>query len=122
MVCIVRIPPSSLRARSSKRITLARDPVRLALADNLLAEPFGLEAAVEDVQIRDDVLAAADNSLLGCDGAVGLYAQLESGEEGVGNLVGGEDDVLVLEEALGEEVAERVVFLVEREDGCVGNT
>lgn len=51
MVCIVRIPPSSLRARSSKRITLARDPVRLALADNLLAEPFGLEAAVEDVQI-----------------------------------------------------------------------
>ena len=122
MVCIVRIPPSSLRARSSKRITLARDPVRLALADNLLAEPFGLEAAVEDVQIRDDVLAAADDSLLGCDGAVGLYAQLKSGEERVGNLVGGKDNVLVLEEALGEEVAERVVLLVEREDGCVGNS
>jgi hypothetical protein len=122
MVCIVRIPPSSLRARSLKRITLARNPVRLALADNLLAEPFRLEAAVQDVQIRDDVLAAADDSLLGCDGAVGLDAQLESSEERVGNLVGGEDDVLVLEEALGEEVAERVVFLVEREDGCVGYT
>ena len=40
----------------------------------------------------------------------------------MGNLVGGKDNVLVLEEALGEEVAERVVFLVEREDGCVGNT
>jgi hypothetical protein len=108
--------------RSLKRITLACNPVRLALADNLLAEPFGLEAAVQDVQIRDDILAAADDSLLGCDGAVGLDAQLEGGEERVGNLVGGEDDVLVLEEALGEEVAERVVFLVEREDGRVGYT
>lgn len=108
--------------RSLKRITLARNPVRLALADNLLAEPFCLEAAVQDVQIRDDILAAADDSLLGCDGAVGLDAQLEGSKKRVGNLVGGEDDVLVLEEALGEEVAERVVFLVEREDGCVGYT
>lgn len=40
----------------------------------------------------------------------------------MGNLVGGKDNVLVLEEALGEEVAERVVLLVEREDGCVGNS
>ena len=108
--------------RSLERITLSRNPVCLALANNLLAEPFRLEAAVQNVQIRDDILAAADDSLLGCDGAVGLDAQLEGSKKRVGNLVGGEDDVLVLEEALGEEVAERVVFLVEREDGCVGYT
>lgn len=35
------------------------------------------------------------------------------------NLVGAEEDVLVLEEGGAEEVPERVVFLVECEDGRV---
>jgi hypothetical protein len=38
------------------------------------------------------------------------------------DLVCGEDDVVILEEALREEVAEGVVFLVEGEDGGIGNT
>jgi hypothetical protein len=37
------------------------------------------------------------------------------------DLVCGEDDVVILEEALREEVAEGVVFLVEGEDGGIGN-
>jgi hypothetical protein len=39
----------------------------------------------------------------------------------MGDLVGGEDNVVVLEEALREEVAKRVVFLVEGEDTGVGD-
>jgi hypothetical protein len=39
----------------------------------------------------------------------------------VRNLVCGEDNVVVLEEALGEEVAERVVFFVKGEDGGIGD-
>lgn len=39
----------------------------------------------------------------------------------MGDFVSGEGDLGVLEEALREEVAERVVFLVEGEDGSVGH-
>jgi hypothetical protein len=38
------------------------------------------------------------------------------------DLVRGEDNVVVLEEALRQEIAERVVFLVKGEDGRVGDT
>ena len=103
-------------------ITLARDPVRLALADDLLAKPFSLETAVQDVQILDDILAASDDSLFWCNCAVGLYTEFEGREKRVGHLVGGEDDVLVLEQALRKEVAKRVILLVECEDGSVGHT
>jgi hypothetical protein len=37
------------------------------------------------------------------------------------DLVCGEHDGRVLQEPLREEVAERVVFFVEGEDGCVGD-
>ena len=106
----------------SKCIPLARNPVCLALANDLLAEPFGLEAAVQYVQILNDVLAASDNSLLRCDCAIGLDSELEGREERVGDFVRREDDVVVLEEALRKEIAECVVFLVEREDGGIGHT
>lgn len=93
--------PTLIRKQAhSERVTLARDPVRLAFADDLLAEPFSLEAAVQDVQIRDDILAGPNDSLFGCDCAVGLNAEFEGREERVRDLVGGKDDVLVLEEAL----------------------
>jgi hypothetical protein len=39
----------------------------------------------------------------------------------MGHFVRGEHDGGVLEEALREEVAERVVFFVEGEDGCIGD-
>jgi hypothetical protein len=72
------------------------------------------------VQILDDILAAPDDGLLRCDCAVGLHAELEGSEERVRNFVGREDDVVVLEETLGEEVAECVILLVECEDGGIG--
>jgi hypothetical protein len=93
----------------------------LALADNLLAEPLGLEAALQGVKVHDDVTAALDDGVLRCDGAVSGDAEFEGREQWVGNLVCGEDDIVVLEEALGDQVAERVVFFVEGEDGRVGD-
>jgi hypothetical protein len=39
----------------------------------------------------------------------------------VGHFVRGEHDGGIFEEALREEIAERVVFFVEGEDGCVGD-
>jgi hypothetical protein len=95
-------------------------PLSLALADNALSEPLSLEALVQLGQIKNNIAAGGDDRLLRCNGAVGLDAELEGREEGVGHLVGGEHDSLVLEEALREQVTERVVFLVEGEDGRVG--
>jgi hypothetical protein len=37
------------------------------------------------------------------------------------DFVCGEDDVVILEEALGNQVTERVVFFVEGEDASVGD-
>lgn len=103
-------------------ISLSRDSVRLALADNLFAEPLGLEATIQDMQILNNVFAAPDNGLLRRNCAIGLDAKLEGCEERVGDFVGGEDNVIVLEETLGEEVAKCVVFLVEREYSGIGHT
>jgi hypothetical protein len=91
------------------------------VADNALADPLGLEAVVQLLQILNDVAATANDGLLGCDAAVGLHAELEGCEERMGNLVGGEDDVVVLEEALRKEIAKGMILLVEREDGGVGD-
>jgi hypothetical protein len=102
-------------------VLLALLPLSLALADDALAEPLSLEALVELGEILNDVAAAMDDRLLGCDGAVGLDAELEGREEGVRHLVGGEHDGGVLEEALREQVAEGVVLLVERKDSRVGD-
>jgi hypothetical protein len=96
-------------------------PLSLALANNALADPFSLEAIIQLLKIVDHVCAGFHNSLLGGNGAVGLNTELKRGEERVGNLVGSEHNGRVLEEALGEQIAERVVFLVEGENGCVGD-
>src|SRR5690242_18706138 len=112
--------PSPSRQRL-KPLPLARNPVRLALADNLLAQPLGLETAVQDVQILHNVLARADDGFLGGDGAVGLDAQLKGREEGVRDFVGGEDNVYVFEQPLREELAVGVVSFVEGEVGGVGD-
>lgn len=102
-------------------VLVARHALRLALADNALAQPLGREALLQLLQVLNDVPATLDNGVLGRNGAVGGDAQLEGREQRVRDLVGGEDDVVVLEEALGDKVTERVVFAVEGEDGCVGD-
>jgi hypothetical protein len=102
-------------------VLLTRHALRLAFADNLLAEPLRLEALLQHLEVLDDVLAALDDGVLRGDGAVGRDAKLEGREERMGDLVCGEDNEVILEEALGEEIAKRVVFLVEGEDGGVGD-
>jgi hypothetical protein len=100
-------------------VLLARHALRLALADNLLAEPLSREALLQQLEVLDNVPAALDDGILGCDGAVGRDAELEGRKERMRDLVCREDDVVVLEEALRQQVAKRVVFLVEGEDGRV---
>lgn len=102
-------------------VVLARKTFRLAFTNNLLAEPLSRKAALEHAEISYDIATALDDRVLGCDGAVGRDAQLEGCEERVRYFVGGEDDVIVLEEALREKVAERVVLFVEGKDSGVGN-
>jgi hypothetical protein len=103
-------------------VLLASHALRLALANNLLAQPLSREALLQQLQVLNNVSAALDDGILGCDCAVGRDAQLKGREERVRDFVCGEDNVVVLEQALREEVAERVVFLVEGEDGRVGDT
>lgn len=102
-----------------KVVLLTRNALGFTLGDNLLAEPLLLEAVVESLKILNNVPASADDGVFGGDGAIGLDAELEGSEERVGHLVRGEADVVVLEEALGEQVAERMILLVEGEDGGI---
>jgi hypothetical protein len=102
-------------------LLFARNALSFALADNLLAEPLGREALLQQLKVLDDIPAALDNGILGGDGAVGRDAELEGREQRMRDLVRGEDNVVVLEEALRQEIAERVVFLVKGEDGRVGD-
>jgi hypothetical protein len=111
--------PYAAIARSLKVVLLARHALRLALADNLLAEPLGREALLQQLEVLNDVPAALDDGILGCDGAVSRNAELKGRKQRMRDLVCGEDNVVVLEEALRQQVAERVVFLVEGEDGRV---
>lgn len=93
----------------------------LTIGDDALGDPLGSEAVAQYVQFGDNVLAALGDGLLGCDGPIGSDAQFEASEQRMRDFVGGEVDVGVLVQALGEEVAERVVFLVEGEDSGVGD-
>jgi hypothetical protein len=83
----------------------ARQPLGLTLAHDLLAEPFCLEALLELLEVVDDILATLDDRIAGRDGAIGGDTELEGREERMWDFVGGEYDVVVLEEALGKEVA-----------------
>ena len=100
---------------------LPHGPLVLALGYNLPAQPLGVEAHLEHLEVLHNVPAASEDSILGCDRAVGRDAQLERGKERVRNLVGRKGDFLVLEQPLREQVAQRVVLLVEGENGSVGN-
>lgn len=78
-------------------ILLALQSLCLALADNALSDPFRLEAIIELGQVSNDLPARLHDGFLGRDGAVGLDAQLERGEERVRDFVRGEEDGGVLE-------------------------
>nr|POE63291.1 hypothetical protein CFP56_04194 [Quercus suber] len=100
----------------------AAHSVRDAAVDGDLLELELLgELLVELLQLVDEVLAGLHDGLLGRDGAVGLDAQLEHREQRMRHLVGGEDDVRRLDELRPQQVAQRVVLLVEREHGRVGH-
>jgi hypothetical protein len=115
------LPALQHLARSLEIVLLACLALGLALANNLLAEPLGGEALLQLLEILDDIAAALDDRILGRDRAVGRDTQLKGREERVGDFVGGENDVVVLEKALREKIAEGVVLFVEREDGRVGD-
>lgn len=89
---------------------------------DLLQLHFLGKLAAEDLEVLDDIAAGVDDGLLGSDGAIGADAQLEAGEERVRHLVAGERDVLVLVQTRGQQVGERMVLLIEREDGSIGDT
>jgi hypothetical protein len=96
-------------------------PLRLALRHNPLTQPLCLKAFIQLGQILNDQSTSSHDSFLGCNSSIGLNTEFKSSEERVGDFVRGEHDGGVLEEALREEVAERVVFFVECEDGRVGD-
>lgn len=77
--------------------SISGSPLRIALADNLLAEPFGRETRIQHMQILYNVLAALDDRILRRNSSVGTNTELERGEERVRDFVGGEGDVGVLE-------------------------
>ena len=95
-------------------------PLGLALADNALAEPLSSKTVVELLEVLHDIPTAADDGVLGRHRAIRLNAELKGREERMWDLVGGKHDVIVLEQTLGEQVTERVILFVEREDCCVG--
>lgn len=76
---------------------------------------------MKSFKVGDDITAALDDNVLGCDGAIGRHAKLECREERVRDLVGRELHAGVLEETLRKHVGKRVVFLVEREHTSVGD-
>ena len=53
---------------------------------------------------------------------IGLDAEVELSDKRVRDAVAGEDDVLRARELVADHVAQRVVFLVEVEDGGMGYT
>lgn len=95
--------------------------IPLPLRNNLLTHPLLLETHRHLRQIRNNILATLHHRILGRDAAIRRDAQVERREERVGYLVRGEGDVRVLEEALGYEVPEGVIFFVEGEDLGVGD-
>jgi hypothetical protein len=112
--------PRTRERRVLKVIPLPGNTLRLALTNNPLPKPLGSKAPTQRVKILHNILAAQDDRLLGCLRPIGCDAQLEGRKERVGDFVRREGDILVFVEALREQVAERVVFLIESKNGGVG--
>ena len=93
----------------------------ISLANNPFTQPLRRKTPIQRIQIPNDILAALDNGVLGCNRAVGRDAKLKGREERVRHLVRRKGDVGIFKEALREEVRECVVLLVEGEYGGVGD-
>lgn len=92
------------------------------LSSNLLQLPLLGELPPQRTQIRNNILTRLQDRLFRRATPIRRHSQLKLGEERMGYPISGELDVFVLVEALGNEVAEGVVFFVEGEDGCVGDS
>ena len=103
-----------MKTRNLKSIT--------ALTSNLLELPFLGKLLIESLQLLNQVSTSSDDGILRSEGSIGLDAQLKGSEQRVRDFVGGEEDVGRLCEFGAEEVGEGVIFLVEGEDSCVGDT
>lgn len=82
--------------------------------------PFTGELFGQGAEVLDDALAGGGERFLGAYDGIGGDAESEGGEEGVRDFIGGEDNVVRVEEGGREEVAESMVFAGEDEDGGVG--
>jgi len=108
--------------RPNLKVALPHHAILLALIDNLFTNPLSSERPVEHIELRNDILAALLDSSLRSDRPIRSNTQLNKRRQRVRKLVGRELDVLVLVETLGDQVAERMVFLVEGEELGIGDT
>ena len=92
------------------------------MTGDLLEFPFLCELLIQSLQLLNQVSTSSDDGVFGCQGSIGLDAQFKGCEQRVRDFVGGEEDVGRLCEFGAEEVGEGVIFLVEGEDSCVGDT
>jgi hypothetical protein len=92
------------------------------LTSDLLELPFLGELLIQSLQLLNQVSTSSDDGVLGSEWSIGLDTQFKGCEQRVRDFVGGEQDVGWLCEFGTEEVGEGVVFLVEGEDCCVGDT
>ena len=88
---------------------------------DLLELPFFSELLIKLLQLFHQLLASRNYCLLRADLSICLHSQLEDRKERVRNLVACEQDVWVLSQVCAEQIAECVVFFVEREESCVRN-
>lgn len=103
------------------RVSIRRSGCSLVGLCNLLQLPLAGELLLDDLEGADGLAAGGDDGFLGADAAICLHAQVEVWEKRMGHLVAGEEDFLVAEEAVSDDVAEGVVFLLEVEDDTVGD-
>lgn len=82
--------------------------------------PLGLEVRLQRAQLIDNAIAGVFQGVLGVVALGGLYSQLEAGKEGMLHLVGGKQHLPVIQQLCANQVAQRVVLLLERDHHGVG--
>lgn len=93
-----------------------------ACVRNLLQLPLLGKLLAQMIQILHNVPTRLQHGILGRQRSISLHAQLKVRHQRVRNHVSREKRASVLAQPTGDEVAERVVFLVESKACGVGNT